>query len=41
MKWVEEYTEKGTKTQEGMILNFSNEQELLHFKLRWDGPYGV
>lgn len=34
--WLIDNTEDGLDTQEGMTLNFCNEQEELMFRLRWD-----
>jgi len=34
--WLIDNTKDGVGTQEGMTLNFCNEQEELMFKLRWE-----
>jgi hypothetical protein len=36
-EWLANNTKKGSRTRTGMILNFSNEQEVLMFLLRWQG----
>ena len=35
--WLIDNTEDGLDTQEGMTLNFANEQEELMFIMRWQG----